>query len=472
MANNSVEPYTLEDSHVPSMFFENDTVPSDATVQAPRHKPNSKNYLSAITVTNSEDDAVKAAIKDYHKDVSSETLSPYLFQSFSTTDIPSNITNSLHTNEMDNADNQSTTSSGIQETTGLIRVTDIQKDDVQFLKEYLSEGMLNTTMEKTDLSIHIFQTSDDLFPNWPRFQNGNPFTDIRIHAISDNVTFELFWQTYVNQTEDLRNCPVFKGTYRQSNLDSGNSLMLAFLRSALRFLQDKAGLILLSYISNYKTMYDDLLKITIALLQQSLSIFYAPSAPALPCSPNLFSDYDPDSFSRPSEIDELLISVEYHSKFIRDLQKCERSLRQSCITESEDHIKKLYEKVTIELLLIITALLIVPTILYSFTKVSNWITVYVSQLEERNSALAEKTAELDQEKSLTEKLLYEVCKIQKISIIPLYQLNNNIPSPVVIKLLIYDSYVVEGQTCLRAKDADSKFCFVKEANSNLQPTIM
>ena len=407
MVNNSIQSKSSKDSHARSTFLDNDTVLS---MEAARYGQNLSDNISASTevrpdsTKDDNNDVTKetfSATNDNNDDVTMDTLSSYLFQLFSITESPSDHLFTKERNNDTTVTNQST--SNLNQT-----LTKPEKQDVHFLEDYLSDFMLNTAMQKTDLRVHLFQTSDTLFPNWPRFQNGNPFTDVRIHAFYDNVTYEYLWQIYTDPTEGLKNCPLFKGTYRQFRLDSGNGLMLVFLRNALHFLQDKAGLILLGYISNYSTACDDLLKTTAALLKQSLSIFYAPSAPVLPCPRNLFTDYDTDSFNRPHTVAELLVSVTYHAKFTMNLRRCELDLRQSLDFESDHHIHKIYEKVTVELLLVITALLIVPTILYSFTKVTKWITVYVSQLEERNSALAEKTAELDREKGRTEKLLYEV----------------------------------------------------------------
>ena len=295
--------------------------------------------------------------------------------------------------------------------------------DLQFITEYMSDDTFNSAIYSTDVSIETFQKVGNYYCGWPQFELGNPFIAFRNQAKFENVSVEMLWGNYSNQIEGLRSCPFLKGIHKQFQLDSGHVLMLVYLRNALLFTQDKIAHIILGYLSHYQELYVDLLKTTVVHLEQSLSIFTAPSAPVLPCKYSVFANYDPSRLNTPRNLNDFYSSIVYHTKFAMELRECELDLRNSVITNSEDHIKKLYQKITIELLLIMTALLIVPTILYSFTKVSKWMTVYVSQLEERNSALAEKTAELDKEKNLTEKLLYEVRKEQQTILLSRFYLN-------------------------------------------------
>ena len=283
--------------------------------------------------------------------------------------------------------------------------------EIQFMIKYLSIQTLSKAVADTDTSVAKVKTSAHFYSGWPRFELGNPFLILRNQAKFENISDESLWENYSKETETLKDSPLFKGIHKQVQLDSGHAQMLLYLRHALMYIQDKTGHIILSYISNHSaSSHVDLIKTTSALLQQSLSIFNALSAPMLPCKYKTFADYEPSYLNTPQNVHELYMSISYHTTFAMNLHECEIDLGNTVVEESEEYINKLYQKITIDLLLIMTALLIVPTILYSFTKVSKWITVYVSQLEERNMALAEKTAELDKEKSLTENLLYEVSK--------------------------------------------------------------
>ncbi len=274
--------------------------------------------------------------------------------------------------------------------------------------EYVSDRFMADVKLFTDKSLREFQILDANYPGWPRYETGNRFRHIRSLVENDSTSVEFVWHIYSNQTNSLRHCPILKGSHASSS-DSGYSLLLAFLRTALWYLQDKAALSLMTFASN-SSQYTDLLKATVAQLHLSLSVFFAPAGPDISCTlhdVNLDS-INPRGFKMPTNEKELLASFLSDITLALEMQACELHLRTRIRTDSENTIQALQLKITLEIMMAILALLVLPTILHSFTKVSEWITIYVSQLEERNKTLAEKTAELDLEKSLTEKLLYEV----------------------------------------------------------------
>ena len=411
--NNTTGNNSSGNLHAPGAFFENDTLSSNLTLN-----PNSpEDYFNAPTTSiHSDDNSLNPRSK--FSDVTSQNL-----QQHSTPQTPVDHTHLPEEDEILEVNrslssqynaSQSTLYSDVSTQAlngrGTMGESLEGSYDLQFITEYLSDDTLNSAIYSTDLSIEIFQKAGNYYSGWPQFELGNPFITFRNQAKFENISVELLWANYSNQIEGLRSCPFLKGIHKQFRIDSGHVLMLVYLRNALLFTQDKIAHIILGYESHYQELYVDLLKTSVVHLEQSLSIFTAPSAPVLPCKYSVFAEYDPNRLNTPRNLNDFYSSIVYHTKFAMGLRECELNLRSSVITRSEDYIKKLYQKITIELLLIMTALLIVPTILYSFIKVSKWITVYVSQLEERNSALAEKTAELDKEKSLTEKLLYEVSK--------------------------------------------------------------
>ncbi len=278
--------------------------------------------------------------------------------------------------------------------------------NTSFCQPYVIQEQLLKAWHQTDTSVEIFRNMEQRFPGWPDFSGGNPFAEIRLLTERDNVTMDSVWELYANQTNALRHCPLLKGTHRDFRLESGNNFLLAFLRTGLPLLQDTTALMLLSFLSN-STQTDSLLKATQAQMYLSLALFFTPNQPCTMPIVLKESCQHPD-LQRPSSQNELLNCVLSDVQFLSQLRQCELSLRNDAKDESERQIQTLYEKVTLEILLVFAAFLIVPSILYSFTEVSRWITLYVSELEERNSTLAEKTAELDKEKGLTEKLLYEV----------------------------------------------------------------
>ena len=402
--------------HALGAFFENDTLSSNLKLN-----PNSpEDYFNVPTTSSfqSDDERLRTKVQDvtsqnFQKNSTPQTPVKNYTRRLEEDEIKEvNISRSSHYNVSQSTlySDVSTEALNRRGTTGESLQGSV---DLQFLREYLSDDTFNSAIYSTDLGIETFQIAGNNYPEWPQFELGNPFIAFRNQAKFENISVASLWGNYTNQVEGLRSCPLLKGIHKEFQMDSGHVLMLVFLRNALLYTQDKTAHVILGYTSHYQE-YVDLLKTTVVHLEQSLSIFTAPSAPVLPCKYSVFADYDPSRLNNPRNLNDFYSSIIYHTKFAMRLRECELDLRNSVRTNSEDYIKKLYQKITIELLLIMTAFLIVPTILYSFTKVSKWMTVYVSQLEERNSALAEKTAELDREKSLTEKLLYEVRKEQQI----------------------------------------------------------
>ena len=89
------------------------------------------------------------------------------------------------------------------------------------------------------------------------------------------------------------------------------------------------------------------------------------------------------------------------NSFLDQLALCERRIEEHFSDKKELSQRTLHETLTIEFIVTFFSILIVPTILYTFKNMSEWIKEYTTELEDR-------AKQLNKEQELTERLLFQM----------------------------------------------------------------
>ncbi len=348
---------------------------------------------------------------------------------------------------------------------GILPVSETQNEKVfsetisltrNLSRENVTNPAVNTTYIQSNFSQpntngYLLNMTGNYLLKWMRLETvqiqGPGCGTLNIHSIvvnltSNNQSFQSqldVHKHYEVHLHEAESCLLQQMLPNENNALSKMNFVLASLRSIITLLLHHTSLLLLLYSSHSNggpnltengnqtstdsakiyTVDTNHIQTEIQFISAKLNITLSSlpfSTFGKSCSTNFPSLIHISTHQTSQNPDSLFTSIVDNMHLEDQLAACEEQIHKTMRSGQNKDLIELYMHLFLDIVLLLAALLTIPTILSSFVKLNRWMANYCLMVEARNDELYNKTMELNTEKALTEKLLYQVNYLCQLSL--------------------------------------------------------